>query len=60
MAKTTRRPSDSFERKQRLAQRPQRGQDQFNKRNWLADLVGDEDQGDISETHGAAVDLIAA
>ena len=42
MAKTNRRPSDKFERKARLAQRPQR-EDDFNDHDWLRAMDAAQD-----------------
>lgn len=50
MAKTNRRPVDKFERKQRLAQRPQRRDEDFQPMN-LHRFERDEDDGDIVEDY---------
>lgn len=56
MAKTNRRPSDKFERKQRLAQRPQRQfNDDFDDTQWLrsVDINTDDELEDVEASEGA-------
>lgn len=56
MAKTNRRPSDKFERKQRLAQRPQRQfNDDFDDTQWLrsVDVNTDDELEDVEASEGA-------
>jgi hypothetical protein len=47
VAKTNRRPSDKLERKQRLAQRPVRQEDEFNDQDWLRAL--DESDEEVAD-----------
>lgn len=48
MAKTNRRPSDKFERKQKLAQRPQREVAGFNDQDWLRAIDDEEENDDVA------------